>query len=101
MKAMGPDWSVEVLEVAGRAGGGSMPLREAPGWAVALGRPGAGADAVEAALRAGDPPVIGRIAGDRVLLDLRAVATEEEPAVLARLGHVAAAFPGPAGAAGS
>lgn len=94
IKAMGPAWRVEVREVAGRAGGGAMPLREAPGWAVALWREGAGADRVEAALRHGEPPVIARIVDDRVLLDLRTVAAAEEGLLLARLGQVAAAVAG-------
>ena len=34
--------------------------------------------ALAAELRRGDPPVIGRIEGDRVLLDLRAVLPEQD-----------------------
>ncbi|MBP2370540.1 L-seryl-tRNA(Sec) selenium transferase [Pseudonocardia parietis] len=52
--------------VAG-VGGGGAPGVELPSAAVAL--PARYAEA----LRAGDPPVLGRVAGDRCLLDLRAV----------------------------
>jgi L-seryl-tRNA(Ser) seleniumtransferase len=60
----------EAVATTGRVGGGSLPTRELPSWAVAL--PGS-AEALAAALRAGSPPVIARIADGRVLLDLRTV----------------------------
>jgi L-seryl-tRNA(Ser) seleniumtransferase len=60
----------EAVPTTGRVGGGSLPTRELPSWAVAL--PGS-ADALAAALRAGSPPVVARIADGRVLLDLRTV----------------------------
>ncbi|MBV9817858.1 MAG: L-seryl-tRNA(Sec) selenium transferase [Solirubrobacterales bacterium] len=56
---------------AGRVGGGALPLLELPGPVVALDP---GADRVEAvarALRRGDPPVVARIAHDRLVLDPR------------------------------
>ncbi len=61
-------------------GGGSLPGETLPTWLVALDAttyPG-GADALAAALRRADPPVIGRIEDDRVLLDPRTVLPEEE-----------------------
>jgi L-seryl-tRNA(Ser) seleniumtransferase len=54
-----------------RVGGGALPLLELHGPAVALDPGPAGADALAAALRAGDPPLVGRIQDDRVLLDPR------------------------------
>jgi hypothetical protein len=48
---------------------------------VALARPGRGAGDLERALREGDPPVIARIAGDRLLVDVRTVADAELPAL--------------------
>ncbi|WP_052664730.1 L-seryl-tRNA(Sec) selenium transferase [Nitriliruptor alkaliphilus] len=60
----------EAVATTGRVGGGSLPTRELPSWAVALDGP---ADALSAALRQGHPPVLGRITGDRLLLDLRTV----------------------------
>ena len=58
-------------------GGGALPLLELEGPAVALDPGPAGADALAAALRAGDPPVVGRIADGRLLLDPRTLADEE------------------------
>ena len=83
-------WEVELVEVAGRAGGGSMPLRSAPGWAIALEHSGSSADRIEATLRRGDPPVIARIVDNRVALDLRTVSPEQEATLLRRLGEVVA-----------
>jgi L-seryl-tRNA(Ser) seleniumtransferase len=40
-------------------------------------------------LRAGDPPVMARIADDALVLDLRTVAPEEEEALLSALVGVA------------
>ena len=64
------------------AGGGSTPDQTLPAWLVEL--PG-NAVALERQLRAGDPPVIARIEKDRVVLDLRTVFADEEPALLAAL----------------
>lgn len=52
-------------------GGGSLPGETLPSWAVAL--PTAHPDRLAEQLRQGDPPVVGRIVGDQLLLDLRTV----------------------------
>jgi L-seryl-tRNA(Ser) seleniumtransferase len=65
----------EVVPSTARVGGGALPLLELPGPVVAVG--GAGADALAARLREGDPPVIGRIEAGRLLLDPRTLAADE------------------------
>jgi len=75
-------WDTEVVQVSGRAGGGSMPSRTTPGWAVALGRVGVTAVMIETALREGDPPVIARIMGERVIVDLRTMRAEYDPTLV-------------------
>ena len=65
----------EVVEATARVGGGALPLLELPGPVVAL--PAPSPDAVAARLRAGEPPVAGRIEGGRLLLDPRTLAPEE------------------------
>jgi L-seryl-tRNA(Ser) seleniumtransferase len=73
----------EVVAVAGRAGGGSLPVAELRGYAVAL-ESAYGADELAARLRRGDPPLLARIERERVLLDVRTLADEElEPAAAA------------------
>jgi L-seryl-tRNA(Ser) seleniumtransferase len=67
----------EVVASTARVGGGALPLLELPGPAVALDGGEAGIDAFAAALRAGDPPLIGRIQHGRLLLDPRTLTDEE------------------------
>ncbi|MEA2197589.1 MAG: L-seryl-tRNA(Ser) seleniumtransferase [Solirubrobacteraceae bacterium] len=67
----------EIVASTARVGGGALPLLELAGPAVALDAGAAGADALAAALRLGDPAVIGRIQHDRLLLDPRTLTDEE------------------------
>jgi L-seryl-tRNA(Ser) seleniumtransferase len=59
-------------------GGGAAPAVGVPTVVVALDPGARGASAVAAALRAGFPPVVVRVAEDRVLVDLRTVLPDEE-----------------------
>jgi L-seryl-tRNA(Ser) seleniumtransferase len=67
----------EIVDAVAKVGGGALPLLELPGPAVALDPGSAGADALAAALRAGEPAVVGRIHDGRVLLDPRTLAEDE------------------------
>jgi len=69
-----------VVAATARAGGGALPLLELHGPAVALDPGPAGADAFAAALRAGDPALVGRIQDGRLLLDPRTLTDEEADA---------------------
>ena len=84
------DLPVRVVDSEATVGGGSLPDEVLPSVALEIaGEPAASPDRLMAALRAGEPPVIGRIAGDAVLLDLRTV----DPADRAALGAaIRAAF---------
>ena len=87
-QAVAPRYTVETVELQGQIGSGSLPVDRlaSAGLAVApVGRKGAGRalDALAAALRALPRPVIGRIADDRLLLDLRCL--EDEAPLLAQL----------------
>jgi L-seryl-tRNA(Ser) seleniumtransferase len=61
----------EVVPSTAKVGGGALPLLELPGPAVALDV------ALAEPLRAADPPVIGRIADGRLLLDVRTLTDDE------------------------
>lgn len=63
----------EVIDGHSTIGGGSAPQSVIPTRIVALRDRSRSAAQIEAALRAGTPPVIARIADDAVLLDLRTV----------------------------
>jgi L-seryl-tRNA(Ser) seleniumtransferase len=72
-----------VVASTARVGGGALPLLELPGPAVAIAPGPAGASALAADLRAGDPAVVGRIREGRLLLDPRAL-TDDEAREVAR-----------------
>ncbi|HEX6204035.1 MAG TPA: L-seryl-tRNA(Sec) selenium transferase [Thermoanaerobaculia bacterium] len=83
--------AVEIVPADAFVGGGSAPERPIPGEALAL--PGAGDDLL-ARLRTGEPPVVGYLAEGRLVLDLRTVAVEDDPALVAAVGRAVAAAPG-------
>jgi L-seryl-tRNA(Ser) seleniumtransferase len=66
-----------VVEATARVGGGALPLLELSGPVVALDPGPTGADALAAALRAGDPAVVGRLHAGQLLLDPRTLTDEE------------------------
>jgi L-seryl-tRNA(Ser) seleniumtransferase len=70
-----------VVEDEAQVGGGALPTVELPTAAVALGAMPAAARAVDEALRRGDPPIIGRITNDRLLLDCRTILPSQIAAV--------------------
>jgi L-seryl-tRNA(Ser) seleniumtransferase len=63
----------EVVPTTARVGGGAVPLLEIPSFACALD----GGDALAAALRAADPPVVALVREGRVLLDCRTLTDEQ------------------------
>jgi L-seryl-tRNA(Ser) seleniumtransferase len=67
----------EVEETVARVGGGALPLAELPSFACAV------EEELAAALRAGDPPVIGVVRDGRTLLDCRTLADHEVSEVAA------------------
>jgi L-seryl-tRNA(Ser) seleniumtransferase len=68
-------------------GGGSLPGETLPTKLLAVCGPES-PDSLAARLRAGDPPVIGRIERDRFVLDLRTVLPEEDELLGRVLGSV-------------
>jgi L-seryl-tRNA(Ser) seleniumtransferase len=69
-----------IVASVARVGGGALPLVELQGPAVALpGEP----EALARRLRQGDPPVVGRIADGRLLLDPRTLTDDDIPVVTA------------------
>jgi L-seryl-tRNA(Ser) seleniumtransferase len=70
----------DVVEAVARVGGGALPLLELRGPAVALAA-SRDPESLAAALRAGQPALIPRIADGKVLIDPRTLASDEiEPA---------------------
>jgi L-seryl-tRNA(Ser) seleniumtransferase len=79
---LGPE-RAEALPCTSAVGGGSLPGETLPSYALALR--GAPPDLLAQRLRAADPPVVARISEGRLLLDLRTVLEDQEPALLAAL----------------
>lgn len=70
------------------AGGGSLPGVELGSWAVALLPDRPGASELQRSLRRSDPPIVARVEEDRVLLDLRTVAPDDDRALTAAIRRV-------------
>ncbi|MYI97577.1 MAG: L-seryl-tRNA(Sec) selenium transferase [Acidobacteria bacterium] len=78
-------WQVEVVAETSRIGGGAAPGASLPTRCLALSRAGSEAEAIRRRLLRNEPPVVGRIVDDRLLLDLRTVPAEEDDELLAAL----------------
>lgn len=70
--------AVEIVEGASAVGGGSAPTTHPPTALVAITHVTLSASALDERLRRGSPPVVARILDERVVIDLRTVADEEE-----------------------
>lgn len=77
-----------LAEGRAQVGGGSLPLVELPTVALAIGTPERSAQQLDQALREGEPPVIGRITDDRLLLDCRTVLNSDVPALADALSRL-------------
>jgi len=85
LRSAAPGETVTIEDETSEVGGGALPLQAIRTRVLAL-RPARGSAAeLEARLRRGRPPVLVRIRGDRVLLDLRTVETDDEAALLQAL----------------
>jgi L-seryl-tRNA(Ser) seleniumtransferase len=74
-----------VLASQSAVGGGSLPEVTLPTFV--LGLPPGDADGLALRLRQGEPPVVGRIEEDRVVLDPRTVMPDEDEALLGAVRH--------------
>jgi len=77
-----PSLRIQPVLTMAATGGGTLPDAELPSAGVAV-TPALGPDAYAAALRRVRPPVIGRVEGDRFIVDLRTVRESE----LSALAH--------------
>ena len=74
--------AARVVEGRSKVGGGALPTVELPTAGLALGITDAAARALDAALRSGDPPVVGRLVDDRLFLDCRTVLPGQVPGLV-------------------
>jgi L-seryl-tRNA(Ser) seleniumtransferase len=75
-----PGLELEAVRVRAAVGGGALPLVEPWSWAVAVSHERLSADALDERLRQNDPPLVGRIADGRLLIDVRTLGDADVPA---------------------
>ncbi len=88
--------AVRVVEDRAQVGGGALPTVELPTAAVMLGSNPQTARSLDEALRRGDPPVVGRLSDDRLLLDCRTVLPSQVAALAAAIAAAGIAVAGSA-----
>jgi L-seryl-tRNA(Ser) seleniumtransferase len=71
--------AAELVQSDGMVGGGGAPGQRLPGWAVALPA------GLASPLRTGDPPLVGRIDHDRLLIDVRCIPPEADDTITAAI----------------
>ena len=79
----------ELVALRSTVGGGSLPEETLPSIGLAIDAP-EGSDRLAARLRSSSPPLIARIAGDRVVLDPRTILPEQDQQVVEALRHALA-----------
>ena len=86
-QACGDTASFEIVASSATVGGGALPLAELPGSAIAVAPRRHSTNRLCERLRAGTPPVIGRVQDNRLLIDPRTLSASDEPQLIAALGH--------------
>jgi L-seryl-tRNA(Ser) seleniumtransferase len=79
--ALGPGYGVTVVASECEVGSGAVPGVALESRALAVEHPDVGPERIAARLRAARPPVLGRVHGGRLLLDLRGIFDPAELAV--------------------
>jgi len=80
-------WRFAVVPTEAEPGGGSLPGVTLPSFAVAVTGPRR-PDEIDRRLRSHEPPIIGRIADDRYLLDARTLLPGDDDAIVAAFGSL-------------
>ena len=75
------------MGVHSQVGGGALPEQNLASWAVALQPQAMKISRLEKNLRSATVPVMGRVEQDRLLLDMRTIAAQEEEALFASIGQ--------------
>lgn len=70
-------FETEIVKDIAKPGGGSLPELELPTYCVAVRHKDLSVEELSKRLRSADPPVIGRIREDKLLLDMRTVSDKE------------------------
>ena len=77
--------AADIVDGDSTIGGGSAPGSALPTRLVAITHPSLTAEQLEERLRRHSPPIVARIAGDRVVIDLRTVEPDDDEVVAAAI----------------
>jgi L-seryl-tRNA(Ser) seleniumtransferase len=83
-----PRLHIEIVRLASKAGGGSLPLLELPSRCLKVRIDGLTANRLELKLRFNEPPIIGRIEDDAFLMDARTLQADEGPIIASVLKSI-------------
>jgi len=95
-RGLGDCCAFALVPVSSQVGGGAMPAQNLPSWAVAMQPQGIKTSRFEQLLRQAPVPVISRVEGNRLLLDLRTIADDEIDLLSTSLTSVLCPLPVPA-----
>jgi len=79
---------IDLIDGESAIGGGAGPTANLPTTVIAVSDPNRTAQEIETILRTSSPPVIARIADQKVLLDLRTVFADQEASLLRTLNNL-------------
>ena len=85
MRTAVPGVRCGIEDGSSEVGGGALPLQTLPTRLLTLEPGPGGASTLEARLRTGEPPVLVRVQDERILIDLRTVAREDDALLLGAL----------------
>jgi L-seryl-tRNA(Ser) seleniumtransferase len=89
LRGLGNDrLSVALVDLASRAGGGSLPMTALPSCCVGVRLTGQSANRIESALRAYRPSIIGRIENDLFIMDPRTLLEEDVEIIVQAFGEL-------------
>jgi L-seryl-tRNA(Ser) seleniumtransferase len=74
-------FKITIVETKSKIGGGALPLQTLPTYCMGIIAKERSADAIEKYFRSQNPPVIGRIENDQLLLDFRTILPAENKIV--------------------
>ena len=88
-KAIEGKCRAEIIPSSSTVGGGALPLTELPGWAIAVTPLHLSINTFITKLRQTDPPVIGRVQDNHLLIDPRTLFDHETNQLCAALNQAA------------
>ncbi|MBW2504094.1 MAG: L-seryl-tRNA(Sec) selenium transferase [Deltaproteobacteria bacterium] len=88
-KAIEGKYRTEIVPSSSTVGGGALPLTELPGWAIAVTPLNLSINSLITKLRRTEPPVIGRIHENQMLIDPRTLFDDEIDQLCAAISQAA------------